>query len=144
MSRQIKTDIFGDSPSSGGYGASVIPAPQNLEPILESLQDTKDTGPLYDDLLGRIEKLRYQTQESLNSINLKFEKIGQSFATIESRMKQGTVENHERLANIASRIKDRNTSDLKVEALIERHNQIVQSFELRISQAQRLIENQSL
>jgi hypothetical protein len=137
MSRQINSHLFNDSfqPNNG-----LAP----LEPMPVNINESHDPGPLYDDLVGRIDKARYELQDYLKTLNLRLEKVVQRIHTIEDRMKQGAIETHERFNFIGQRINQRNNSDLKVEALIERHNQIVQSFELRLSQAQKVIENQSL
>jgi hypothetical protein len=47
-------------------------------------------------------------------------------------------------AELAGRLKERAMNEAKVEALMERHNQIIQNFEVRLNQAQKIIENQSL
>jgi hypothetical protein len=146
MSRQINPHLFEDPSLRQTAGISAYSAPglNDMSSDLEGLLQSPEPGPYYGDLLARIEKTKYQVSEWVSSLNLKIEKQTQRFYSIEERLKQAAVENHERLAAVALRIKDRNSSDLKVEALIERHNQIVQSFELRLSQAQRLVENQAL
>jgi hypothetical protein len=63
---------------------------------------------------------------------------------MEDRLKVILADTHDKMATLYSRIKENQNSDFKFAALVERHNQIVQSFELRLNQSQRLIENQAL
>ena len=139
MSRQVNPHLFDDPQLANNPGVPSYPSEE-----LNGLLAAQEPGPYYDDLLERIEKTKYQVAEWVKSLNLKIEKLSQRFQSVEERFRQAAIENHERFNLVTAKIKERGGSDLKVEALIERHNQIVQSFELRLSQAQRLVENQSL
>ena len=77
-------------------------------------------------------------------MNLRLEKCAQKTQLLEERAALTGRENHEKLATLYSKIKETQNSDFKFASLIERHNQIVQSFELRLTQSQRLIENQAV
>jgi predicted nucleic acid-binding Zn-ribbon protein len=137
MSRQINMDIFNETynpPSQGlQVGASEFPT-----------FDGDRLDPQYDDLASKVEKLRYEVAEWIKSLNLRLEKALQKSQSIEERIKVTAHDTHDKMATLYSRIKENQNSDLKFQALIERHNQIVQSFDLRLSQSQRLIENQAL
>jgi type I site-specific restriction endonuclease len=132
MSRQINMDIFSESYTP--------PAQTDAFPTFDG--DRLD--PHYDNIASNLEKLRYEVAEALKSLTLRLEKAVQRSNSIEERIKVAAHDTHDKMATLYSRIKENQNSDLKFQALIERHNQIVQSFELRLSQSQRLIENQAL
>ena len=132
MKREIKAGLFGE-------GLSLEQRPE-IAPIVES----NGPGLYYEELSDRIDRARFEAQEWVRSLSVRLEKTLQRTNSVEDRMKQISAELHERITYVAARIKDKNGSDMKIEALIERHNQIVQSFELRLSQAQRLVENQAI
>ena len=136
MSRQIHPGIFGDE----GVGAFVEKA--NLETL--PLFDAAEPGLSYEELTQNIDKLRYEAQEWVKSLGLRLDKTHQRINQNEEKLKQVTQETNERFTYIANRLKEKQTNESKIEALLARHNQIVQNFELRLTQAQRLIENQSL
>jgi hypothetical protein len=134
MSRQINMDIFNES-----YNPSSM-AEKEAYPSFEG----ERADPHYDEIAGRIEKLRYEVQEWAKSLNLRLEKTTQRVQALEERAVLTARENHEKLATLYSKIKETQNSDFKFASLVERHNQIVQSFELRLTQSQRLIENQAV
>ena len=134
MSRQINPGIFGDS-----YSTGVSP---NLEPL--PLMENVYNGPELDELTAKVENARFEAEQWMKSSNLRLEKALQKTTLLDERLNFIVKEVNERLSYMMARMKDRSMSDVKIEALIERHNQIVQSFELRVSQSQRVIENQSL
>jgi len=131
------SDIFSDGPRQ-------TTSNQTIEAPLPSFQEQPDPTPQFNELSGRIAKLRYEMEQTLNTLTLRFQKIAQRIHGFDDRLKQSALENYERLNFLTSRVNEHTNSDTKVEAMIERHNQIVQSFELRLSQAQKVIENQSL
>ncbi len=133
MSRQINMDIFNET-----YNPSIVE--KEAYPLFEG--DRVD--PHYDEIAARTEKLRYEVQEWVKSLNLRLEKTTQRVQFLEERAVLTARENHEKLATLYSKIKETQNSDFKFASLIERHNQIVQSFELRLTQSQRLIENQAV
>lgn len=124
------------------FNESYKPSLPEKEPYPSFEVDRVD--PHYDEISGRIEKLRYEVQEWAKSLNLRLEKTAQKTQFLEERSVVTVRENHEKLATLYSKIKESQNSDFKFASLIERHNQIVQSFELRLTQSQRLIENQAV
>lgn len=135
MSRQLHPGIFGDS-AGGGFSL------QPLEPLPSVDSDFADrrTGEIAEGL----EKLRYDLDEVNKSTRLRLEKTAQKIESMEIKLSSYQKEAHERWALLAGKAKERQVTDSKMESLIERHNQIVQSFDLRLGQAQKLIENQAL
>src|SRR4051794_21437908 len=107
MSRQINQDIFNE-----GY------VPQTQGPPLTETDMLAD--PYYDEMASRVEKVRYEVQEWIKSVNLRLEKALQRMQSLEERLKQSAIENHERMAMILSRVKETQNSEFKFAALIER------------------------
>jgi len=124
------------------FSESYSPSIGDKEPYPAFETDRLD--PHYDEICNRIEKLRYEVQEWVKSLNLRLEKTAQRAQLLDERSVIAAKDTHEKLATLYSKIKESQNSDFKFAALIERHNQIVQSFELRLTQSQRLIENQAV
>ena len=108
------------------------------------LFDGNRADPHYDEISQKIDKTKYEVQEWVKSLNLRLEKALQRIQALEERFKVASQDTHEKMATLYSKIKENQNSDMKFASLIERHNQIVQSFELRLTQSHRLIENQAL
>lgn len=117
------------------------PVQGTLDPLQFSDKLVSETNvQLTEDFKG----LRYELDEIRKSSGLKLEKVFQRLELVETKINQLALETKEKLNWLTTRIKENSTTDAKVEALFARHNQLVQNFEVRLSQAQRLIENQSL
>jgi hypothetical protein len=131
MSRQINNEIFneGFTPKENN----------NFMPL-----DVQTIDPNYEEMTRKLEKVRFEVQEWMSSFNLRLEKNAQKSQGLEEKLKTATMESHNRMASLYSRFKETQNNDLKFTSLVERHNNIVQSFELRLTQSQRLIENQAL
>lgn len=97
-----------------------------------------------DELKGEVDKLKFDFQDAFKSGQLKTEKMAQKIQLFEERLNMIQREAQAKWAELAGRLKERAMNEAKVEALMERHNQIIQNFEVRLNQAQKIIENQSL
>jgi hypothetical protein len=135
MSRQINPHIFGENMDTSQTGSSFAPLP-----MMEEGVSLKELGEIHE----KLEKQKYETDQVLKSLSVRLDKGLQKASFLEERLNYIIKEVNERLTFVMTQVKEKSFSETKIEALIERHNQIVQSFELRISQSQKLIENQSL
>jgi len=129
----------------GIFGEAVTPFESSkiLEP-LPLFESTYSGGPTNEEVMETLNKTKYQNEEWVKSVNLRMDKTAQKVGQIDERLKQIVHEVQDRLAFVSGRLKEKQISESKIESFLERHNQIVQSFELRLTQAQRVIENQSL
>lgn len=136
MSRQLHPGIFDENYLPATNSASLEPLPLFEQTQILSISN--------EELVEQIQKTKYEIENWVKSLSLRVEKAIQKMTTFEERLNSAVKDSSEKVSFVASRIKERQLTDTKVEALIEKHNQIVQTFDLRISQAQRVIDNQSL
>lgn len=146
MSRQLNPGLFGDQTQSqsGFQGSSPGGSVGGLS--TESFSFYDDSAFMlaeFDVFKKEFDRLKFDISEGQKTGNLRFDKIVQRLQLFEERLNLIQKETHEKWTELASRFRDRVNYDAKIESLIDRHNQIVQSFEVRINQAQRLIDNQS-
>src|SRR4051812_49418946 len=120
MSRQINPYIFGE-----GGSLPPVESAGSFAPLPPLFEDGPQQGVSLEELLQKIEKIHYEVQEWMKSLNLKGERTQTRMQSIEGRFNQIIQELNERQSFIMSRVRERQMSDMKVEALIERHNQIV-------------------
>ena len=62
----------------------------------------------------------------------------------DAQLQANTQDVHNKLAKVVSRLNERLTSDSKIEELMDRQQQVLQGFELRLSQMQKIITEQEL
>lgn len=141
MSRQLNPGLFGEM--TGAQNPSI-----GDDTFISSQFSLLEESPILVDMIEKLKKetadLKYLSQESQKVSSLKLEKLLGRLQLFEERLSMLQKELHEKFGDLVNRVREKSTNETKIESLIERHNQIVQSFELRLSQAQRLIDNQSL
>lgn len=80
-------------------------------------------------------------QEGLKN---RFERIQQHLQRQDAQIQTNSQDVHNKLAKVVSRLNERITSDAKIEELMDRQQQVIQGFELRLSQMQKIINEQEL
>ena len=134
MSRQIHPGIFSD--------ASQVPGATTG--LYEPLPLLDAAAPDMHQVQELIQKHRFEVDQSLKSMGLRLEKALTRMQSLEDKLNQIVGEVKERLSFVTARVRERQTLDARAENVIDRHNQIIQSFELKMSQAQKVIDNQAL
>lgn len=92
----------------------------------------------------QFQNLTDKVQETVKTTTLKTEKLGQRMAQMEQRSDALSHELRTKYASLSGKITERNLQESEIHGLLERHNQIIRNFENRMTQLQRLIEQQQL
>lgn len=136
MSRQILPNLFDDKPQANTTEQVYEPLPllDQANPIQKM---TEQVGEKFN-------QFRFETQKIVKSVALRLEKNLQRIQQLEEKVNHLVAESKERFSQIGTKVKDNQRNEMRMESLVERHQQVVQSFELKLAKAQRLIDNQSL
>ena len=122
-------------------------------PVLDKALDSGLAGSSYLNTDRQIFELRSQNQalaDQLNKIvntvnelvktsHLKFEKQTALLARLEQSHNGLATEAGQKIAQIAQRVNERKSLDLKVQEMIDRHNNVIKSFEVRMNHLQKLL-----
>lgn len=145
MRRQLDPNIFGSNqrPLQGGDSDTV-----GMFGSIESKEDnrfsTQDIAiRQVEELDRKVERIRSELDEWLKTANLRIERNMTRSTTVEQRLDDALKDIREKLAFLAGKVKERQAAEGKIESLLERHNQIISNFEIRLSQASRTIEEQN-
>ncbi|MBK9294544.1 MAG: hypothetical protein IPM57_08880 [Oligoflexia bacterium] len=141
MSRQLNPALFGEfsnNPTPSGVIDSFVTSHFSL------LEESPLLLEMIEKLKKQIEDSNFLNQENSKNTALRMEKLINRLQLHDERLNMLQKEQHEKFSDLNQKVREKSLNETKIESLIERHNQIVQSFELRISQAQKLIDNQSL
>lgn len=85
-----------------------------------------------------------RTQETLGAAKIRIERIGTGAQRLDEKSAMKFSEIAQKLASLTSKVTERKVSDGKIEDLLNRHNQTVQNFELRLQQMQKVINEQEM
>lgn len=98
--------------------------------IFEKLQPTKDVLANQD--------------EAAKETRFKLDRLAQKVGLLEARIQNVTIEMRESFTKLATKITTSNLDNVKTEAIVDRHNQIVHSFESKLLHLQRVMEEQEI
>jgi hypothetical protein len=93
---------------------------------------------------ARFEKISEQINELSKLMNLKTERTAIKVKLLEERHQAFMEEVQQRLTNIAVKASDKPRIDFKIEEMLEKHNQVIRTFENRLNQLKRIVENQEV
>lgn len=82
--------------------------------------------------------------EFLNESKLKMNRIAQKMANFDDRLEGITQEMRSTHSKLSSRFTERGLAEHKIEALIERQNSVINSFEKKMAQMAKVIEDSNL
>ena len=146
MPRELNPELFGtQKPVS-----EPITAPSSQPKWLKE-EDGKVLALRLEALRKKVKELEaaLETQsgrqkDAQEGLKGRFERIQQHLQRQDSQMQANSQDVHNKMAKIVSRLNERLTSDDKISELMDRQQQVIQGFELRLSQMQKIINEQEL
>ncbi len=146
MPRELNPELFGSKKPA--------PEPVSTAPSQPSWLKEEDGKVLalrlealrkkLKELEAAIETQNGRQKDGQEGLKVRFDRIQQHMQRQDSQMQANSQDVHNKLAKIVSRLNERLTSDSKIEELMDRQQQVIQSFELRLSQMQKIINEQEL
>lgn len=143
MQRELNPELFGEkrlSADAPTFISELISEPHFLDvdrQILElkaQLQKSEENHRLQ----------QTQWSDSMKTSNLKLERLQQLMARLENSHNGLAQEIGSRLTQMQQRIVERASYDEKTQEMIDRHNHVIKSFEVRMNQMQKLIQEKEV
>lgn len=147
MRRQIDPDFFKDpepqshEPGDWGEKGELMPswaAIHKLQSDMESLSQA------YKKVALRISQMESRWEERHLSVLKKVEKLTHGLQRSESYLVQFRKDVAQMAQDLRQRVSDRRISDARLEDLLERHNSVLQQFEVRIMGLQKHLQDKDL
>lgn len=145
MARELNRDLFG----SGGYPEET-PAPAvntgyaktddlriahlHIEALAKRLKEFE----------SRIEVMNTKVEDLVKQNKQRFERVQGGFSRQSEMVQSGFNDINAKIAQVVSRVNERKVSENAIKEMVDRHAQVVQSFEVRMTQLQRVISEQEL
>lgn len=140
MNKELNPELFGEKKAV-------------KTPALESPLGMGTTGNNYLNTDRQIFELRAQNQaladqlnkvvatvnELIKSTNMKFEKTTSQLNRLEQSHNGLATEAGQKITQLAQRVNERKSLDLKVQEMVDRHNNVIKSFEVRMNHLQKLL-----
>lgn len=145
MARELNRDLFGSSgrieegtmqPSAPAYAKAddVRVLHLHLEAMSKRLKEFE----------SRTELLNTKVEDVVKQNKQRFERVQGHFQRQNEMVQNGFNDINAKMAQVVSRVNERKISENAIKEMVDRHAQLVQSFEVRIQQMQRVISEQEL
>ncbi|NJL26069.1 MAG: hypothetical protein HC902_13485 [Calothrix sp. SM1_5_4] len=153
MARELNRDLFGSRPAqdaessssvSQGAAASSSVAYAKAEDVRVLHLHMEAISKRLKEFESRLETMHTKTEDMLKQNRQRFERVQGHFQNQSELIKNGFLDFNSKMAQVISRVNERKVSDGIVKEMVERHTQVVQGFEVRLQQLQRVISEQEL
>ncbi|MCB0411335.1 MAG: hypothetical protein KDD22_02345 [Bdellovibrionales bacterium] len=156
MSRELNQNLFNTPPrrSSSTASATGIEKPiGTVKPSTESVHLEEYQLLMHNfeamkrkmkDLEFKIEGMSSRMTEIASALKARIERTAGVSHRVEEIAKIGLQDMAQKHAQLTSKIAERRVNDTKVEELVDRHNQVLNQFEVRMGQMQRVISEQEM
>jgi len=147
MQKELNPELFGEKKSaSPARREGLIPPAPSTDPSY--LNTDRQIFEIKSQILSMNEQLNKLTQalnETNKTTNGKFDRVQQSQTRLETAHNGLATEAGQKIQQINTKLAERKTLDMKIQEMVDRHNNVIKSFEVRLNHMQRLLaekENQ--
>lgn len=144
MQKELNPALFSET---GLYTTRVVEPTARESQVLLLEQKLTEAHEQIKKLTDSFHQVVQQVGDSLLQIHQRQELIQRNFEAIEKQQSLINRDFQNQLQSLSSRVSDKKASEMKVQELIDRHNGLIKSYEVRLNQVQKLMvekENQSI
>lgn len=136
MAREFNPSLFGDQeiPEKTSASSDVGMSPTGVEALKKKLREHE----------SEILRLRQRVDKLTLNLEQRNVQYQQALRSLESQSKAATQELARKLQSMVAKFTEQRVSDAKTQKLIDRHNSLVQNFETRMGNMQKVTSEQEL
>ncbi|MDG0815499.1 hypothetical protein [Bdellovibrio svalbardensis] len=148
MHKELNPELFGEKKIA--KSSSLTPS---MDRSMESTSSMASNGTNYLNTDRQIFELKTQNQamaeqmnkivgtvnELIKSTNAKFERNQHLLTRLEQSHNGLATEAGQKITQLTQRVNERRSLDLKVQEMVDRHNNVIKSFEVRMNHLQKLL-----
>lgn len=138
MHKELNPELFGERRVSTGSKMDTMSDNSGMN-FLNTDRQIHELKLQNQALNDQMNKIVGTVNELIKTSNIKFEKQAQLVARLEQSHNGLATEAGHKLNVFSQRLNERKTLDAKVHEMVDRHNNVVKSFEVRMNQLQKLL-----
>jgi chromosome segregation ATPase len=153
MSRELKRDLFDDLLPPARTDSSFLNV--NLQGSSETNSALQEDWHVllaqfdlfkrrFKELESRQENTQNRMSEWMESTKVRFDRFNSAGSRMEQFLKQTIHEINEKFAQLNSRVTERRLQESKIQEMMDRHNQVLQTYDVRMGQIQKIVHEQEL
>ena len=136
--KELNPDLFGEK-RSGRMSHYDIPEQfKDSQHIQQDRQITELRSQLHS-IQEAARSTNSQFQDFVKNSNMKFERLAQQMARLEQTHNAFAMESGQKISQLNQKLTERKSLELKVQEMVDRHNNVIKSFEVRMGQLQKLL-----
>ncbi len=135
--KQLNPELFGETKNHNFVDNSS--SQQTLPHLMQVEQRVLDLKTQIVAVIDHVTKLTTNFNEHVKRSSLKFEQVQTVLQQLQQNDQILQADTSQRLSQIHMRVGDRKMFEEKVQELIDRHQQVLKSFEMRISGLQNIL-----
>lgn len=141
LKKQLHPGLFEENRRSQ-FGSGFDPGAGSEQIELASLQGVAEAKRIEKRFESWRSELTMKVDEALRSIKLASEAQTNKVQSLEARFENALLEVRTKLQSLGTKVTDSHMADMKTQALMDRHTQLLRQFETRVGQLQKVIEEQ--
>lgn len=132
MQKELNPLLFGENAQKSRLVDKSMPSPQ----LEQKIQETKQQMQSVTEALQRIVS---QMNEYMKTNQAKLERMTSSISTLEANDEIISKDTNDKMNQLNARLGERKSMDAKVQDLVDRQNNILRTFEVRLNHMQMLL-----
>ena len=145
MARELNREIFGSSMVAKEREAAPVPVNYAKADEVRVLHlHIENLSKRLKEFESRVETMHTKTEDLVGTNKQRFERVQGHFKAQNEQFQNGMLDMNNKIAQVVSRVNERKVSENVIKEMVERHSNVVQTFEVRMQQLQRLMSEQEL
>lgn len=147
MSRELNNDLFPEVKpveKKTPEQASAALSRARDEQLREVVMQVEQLKRRHKEMEAKVENTNMRLNEFANTTKVKFERLVGITQRLDEMIKSNVQDMVTKQSQMASKLNERKVGDAKIQELVDRHNQLVQSFEVRLLQMQKVVAEQEM
>lgn len=148
MARELNRELFGPQP---GTGAELDPLSPPATQVFAKADDLRAVhlhietmSRRMKEFESRVESMFTKVEEMSAQNKQRFERVQGHFQRQNEMLRSSMMEVHNKIAQVVSRLNERKLSENVVKEMVDRHASVVQTFETRFNQFQKVMSDQEM
>jgi chromosome segregation ATPase len=140
MNKELNPDLFGERRTATARAPETnLSTPQDTGGFLNLDRQMLELKHGISTLGDELKRLAGQSAEFMKTSHLKLERLQQQVGRLEQSHNGMVQETGTKLSQIGMRFNERKSIDAKIQEMVDRHTNVIKSFEVRMNHLQRLL-----
>ena len=141
MHKELNPELFGEKKVAKSSAMDSVSAMGTTAPnsYLNTDRQIFELKAQNQALADQLNKVVATMNELIKTSNIKFEKQHHLLTRLEQSHNGLATEAGQKITQLSQRVNERKSLDLKVQEMVDRHNNVIKSFEVRMNHLQKLL-----